>query len=609
MRMTGGLPVGGGWRSLLRESFQGPAGFLASLIVVAQVSWVGVLLNRGWWTQEDYVLLRMATEDSLTLNSLGTPIAGEFSPVGHLLIQCMSAFELLQWDSAMLVVLLLQATASLLLWTSLTGVLGDRWIRLPLLVLGCFAPIVLPSILWFSLALLHLPAIIGFLLAATAFLAEGRNGTVGGRSLVLAGLALALFSSDQTLLLPFALFTTVAIVLFPPGARLDRRVVQTFALSPRFWILAAVLLLVRIMLGRRARAASEAWGDLDSFGPGEPLSTYVKQLIAAVTGGPWDGAVIGTVVVAPDNSATAASALIVLAGLALVLRSGSPATRLATVAVALLLLAGALMPSFLRLPVSVSTHQRYLSVAIIVAVVVLGAGLRTAEWPRTIGTRVRRIPGTVAVAVSLLLVVSCGATLRVLVPEIDNAEDRAYTAALRAGLQAEPRAVLLDGPVPERIMSSVLGHDARISTVARLIPEAPVFDLPSEALRAVDQEGRVRAVPLTDEVEGVPPGEVDCPFPIGNEPTTIPLAGTLAGGRNVVTIGYYTNVETRATLQVGGEHFEIAVADGLHRVQVPFTSAASEITVRIDEQGSLLCGTDVSVAAVEPLVPEVPWTP
>ncbi len=68
-----------------------------------------------------------------------------------------------------------------------------------------------------------------------------------------------------------------------------------------------------------------------------------------------------------------------------------------------------------------------------------------------------------------------------------------YVTNVRAGLAADPNAVLVDALAPADVVLPLVGDDSRLSRILAPLPESPAFDQPSPRLRVVDEQGRLQA--------------------------------------------------------------------------------------------------------------------
>ena len=181
----------------------------------------------------------------------------------------------------------------------------------------------------------------------------------------------------------------------------------------------------------------------------------------------------------------------------------------------------------------------------------------------------------VAVAASIALTAAAAVSTGFLASNLYHSQDRDYVEALRAGLRADHQVVLLDGGVPDQLISPWYGARATVSTVVGVAPEKPVFDLPSHALRMVRDDGTLA-------------------------PTLIPMQAVVPSGRCVLRIGYYTNVDAFATIQVAGTQQRFAVRSGLHSIDVVVNGGFINFRATLEDPDATLCLTNASAGVPRP---------
>ncbi|WP_114422644.1 hypothetical protein [Nocardioides houyundeii] len=581
--------------------FSSPVGLLAVAIISVQAIWRGGPLARGFFTQDDYVVLQRAANQPLDTTYLGETFAGERSPVANLLVWLLTWAAPMEWGGAVLLVLVLQALTAGTLWLVLTRLLGDRWVRIPLLAVLCFTPLALGSTYWFSLAMLHLPVALLFLVAVLALLSHVQDDWESGPVLAGAALAAVLLGGDDTLFLPVALFGLVASVMPPREAGYRSRLAFALSAYPRLWLFLLLAIAGRVVLGQVLDGENTFAWPAEGQAAVDVVQQYVRQSVSGLVGGPWRGEMSGTVLEPAKNWPLALAALAGLLILAPLVRVRRPAGVVPLAVLAVCFVGGALL--------LVGTHDvsyvggmvpRLLADLVPVAVVLVAAALRVTTAPPQLAAGVRRVPAVAAMGLALALTCSAAVTAREVVPHLQNEDDRAFVANIADGLEMDPRIVLLDGPVPEGVMSSLFGGEARVSTVTGLLPEVPSFDLPSEFLRMVDGNGYVRDIDLFAPVSARPSRDKTCGYPARAEPVVIALEEPVAAGPKVLRMGYYTSMDTFAVVEIAGERIRVPIAVGAHTVQVPVAQAFDRLSVTLETLETTLCVTDVAVGAPTP---------
>lgn len=578
------------WWAEARDSFRSPAGMVAVLLIVVQAIWRGTTVAGGFFTQDDYLVLRRAVDEPMGLDHLTSAHAGELSPIGSLLVWVTTQMAGFSWEGVTFVVIVLQAVAALLMWVVLTQVLEDRWIKVPLVAVACFTPLTLGATLWWSLASTHLPTVVLLLIGVSALLAHLRLGWQAGQPVAGVALVLVLLCSDRSLSLPFVAFVAVAAMWPHESAGVRQRLMGAVSAYSRLWLVLLVALVARVLVG--AGRDNSAYGWPDSFADAQEIvEQYVRQGISGLVGGPWDGAVFGTVLEPEARWPLAVAALACLLLAAPIIRSlRDPVVLVAAVGLLVHFALGVVVLLLTRDGLSaMGMVSRFLSDVAPSIVVLVALALRRTLVPEALRRFVVPWPGVAAGLLAVALLVSSTVTARALVPTLKNEDDRAFVDYLRDGLDADSRIVLLDGPVPEGIMSNFFGAEAKVSTVAGLLPENPTFGMPSEVLRMVDGAGILREVDLNDGVDSAPAPEGDCGWPVTGRRTTIPMAGSVPSGDRVLRIGYLTSGDTYAEVEVGTDTIRIPIRSGIRTIQMPVSSAFSEISLTLENPSQTVC--------------------
>lgn len=589
------------WWGMVAASFRSGVGLAGVVVIAAQTLWRGASVAGGFFSQDDYLLLQRAADEPMGLAHLGASHAGEFSPVGNLLVWLTTQVAGFSWGGVTVVVLLLQLAVAVLTWVVLTQVLEDRWVKVPLLAVACFTPLTFGPTLWWSVASTHLPAVLLLLLGFSALLAHLREGWRPGLGLATFCLAAVLLCSDRALTLPLAAFVLVAAMLPPDDAGIRTRLVGAARRYAMLWVLLLVAVAARLLVG--AGRETSSYGLPTSFDDASyVVEQFLREGVSGLVGGPWVGTV-STLALSPDSRWPLAVAILLCVVLAV------PVVRSLRQPVVVVAVGGLVLQVVLALGAVLLTRDGIGAIGIVsravadmvpVVVVLLAVALRRTPVP----TELRRfVVGSSAIAASVLAVVavvSTTVTTRATAPTLKNEDDRAYVDHIRSGLEVDPRIVLLDGPVPEGVMSALFGSPARVSTVVGLLPQQPTFDMPSEVLRMVDGLGILREVDLGFAVTSATAPEGDCGWAVTGRRTTIPLESDVAAGDHVLEIGYLTSGDTYADVRVGEEQVRIPVRAGLHQIQLPVTSAFSRVTVTLEDPELTVCVGSVAVGVPTP---------
>lgn len=590
------------WWATVRSTFSDAPGFLALFVVAVQAIWRGGILAGGHWTQDDYVGISQTDGSSLGLALLGDSHAGEVSIVGRFLIWAVANLTGNSWEAVLLLVVVLQACVAALMWTVLTQVLPGRWVRLPLLAVACFTPLTLASTLTWSLAVMLLPSLLLLLLGTSILLVELEEPTAGG--VLGGGLALVgvLLCSDHGLLLPLVPFVVLAGLASHRTLSVRRGFGEVFTRFLGLWLALLVAIVFRVLL--LALRDPESVGLPATGGQAvDVVEEYVRQGLTGLVGGPWTGEVSGGVL-RPDVTYPVALAVVlcILLLVPLVRSAGRPVVRVALIGLAVFFAGPALVLVLTQSDVDgYGMVPRTLASVAPVLVLLVAVGLRGTVAPGKLTRSRFFVSSRTAVLLAVVVVASALPTTGALAPELQNADDRGYLETLRSGLAEDPSIVLVDGAVPDGVIHSWYGPDARVSTLAPLLPESPPFDVPSTNLRMVDALGAVRPVELDDPGVSIEPEDTTCGYPVTDEETVIPLDRGMPGGRHVVTIEYFTNTRSPMTLVLSEREIQVPVREGLNTVQVPVThDGMLQVVLRLESGTDVVCIGEVQVGSPTP---------
>jgi hypothetical protein len=593
-------------RGRLLGPWTSQAGLVAVLVLAVQLVWRGALLSKGFFGQDDFLVLADAAR--FTWEGLGdADHVGGFSPGAALVAWAHVTWTPLSWGTAAMVVLGAQTVAGVLMWLVLTRLLGDRWLRVPLLALFCFSPLTLWATQWWSVGVQFWPATAALLLGIWALLVVLHDGDRALLSVVLAALVVALAFSQNAVLHPLVL-AGVALVAVP-GATLRTRASSVFAGLRSLWIGVAIVLagygVVRVMV---APVRFGTGPDL-----GEVVTTHVRLVAAELWGGPWSGSLPGHAYLVPPTWAVGVGGALLLALVGVTLQRGGISARAAwllfavhgaaVVALLTVLGQGEMVGSLGLIP--------RLAAEVAPVFVVCAAGALSGVSVPAFVVRGRPVLGEPRAepALGLFLLaatlVATGVSTAFLAPNLYHEGSRSYVTALRESLRAEPRVVLVDSPVPAEVISPWFAGRARVSEVVGYAPENPVFDIPSSRLRLVNGDGTLAGLELAGPVSMRPSGNESCGYPVRADGLWIPLESAVPPGRWVVRMGYYTSAETFAAVQVADDEIGFAVNPGLHVIyfEVSVEGAVEGVHVALADARATMCVSNVDVGLPRAAIP------
>ncbi|MGZ8742992.1 MAG: hypothetical protein ACXWXO_08725 [Nocardioides sp.] len=575
-------------------------GLVAVLVVALDVVGHGLLLANGFFGQNDFLVMNDATRQGAH-GLLEADHTGAFAPGATLLAWALVSVAPLSWGVAIAPVLLFRTASAVVLWLLLTRLLGERWLRLPLLVLFCSTPLTLWATQWWWVGIRFWPASLALLVACWALVARVQRG--GGRRLevaVLGSLVVALCFSPLAVLDVLVLFGLALVVL--PGETLGARVRASLELRRLGAGVVLVLVAYGVLLAFVAPIGPPPASDI-----GEIVTRHLRYLAAELWGGPWTGKVAGHAALVPHSWAVAVGGALLLAVVGATLQAGGATARAAWLLFGAHSLASAGLAAWLSEGSAFDALGMVPRVAAGTApvfVVCLAGALATLDLDAlTAGLAVRGrallAPGVaepvLAALASVALVASALVSTRVLAPNLFHEEARDYVTTLRSALADDPRTVLHDSTVPSQVIDPLFGNRARVSEVVGPAPERPLIDVATSRLRVVSAEGTIVEPELEVAGSAVPAGSPECRYPVRAGRTTIPLTATLSAQRWVARIGYYTSAESFVDLRAAGREIGFAVSPGLHIVYVPFDGEVDGVTLSLAAAEGTLCVTDLDV--------------
>lgn len=578
-----------------------PMSAVALAVIVAQALWRGALLERGYYGQDDFLVLSGTASRNLA-EVFEADHSGGFSPGAQLLARLQVSLAPMEWAFSAGITLVLQGVASGLMWVLLTKLLGRHWARLPVLVAFCFGPLTLWSTQWWSASLVFWPTTILLLAAGCAVLQAPLR--FGGRLRLAAVVcvAVALLFTERAVLQPVILVGLSLLAhhreVGSHGPWLRR------AWRHERWAWLGFVVVVAAYGWVRASLVpldASAGSDL-----GQVITTYVRHVAGGLLGGPWAGDLPSHAYLVPKSWAVGAGAVLLLALVAVTLQRGGIAARIAWATFALHALMGLGLLALVGqrdLTASLGLVHRFGADLSVAAAVCAAGALSRVELP-AMRWGAREVPaprmGKVAAAVTaVLLVCSAAVTTSLLAPNLYHDGAREYVQRARADLREEPQAVLLDSGVPDEVMSGWFGPAATVTTVLSAAPERPVFGIPSQHLRMVLPSGRLTPVILSGAVQVEPSSNEACGYPVRTEGRRLSMEQSVPMGRWVLRLGYYTNADTFGTIVVAGAAIRFPVRQGLNAIDVPVTGGFEHFEISIEAPDTTLCLATATVGVPE----------
>lgn len=598
--MTNSRPGLAAWRST--------PGALAVIVIAGAFLWRAVLLLDGFFTQDDFLVMTRADRLGIGSELLGAPFAGQLSPLGNLFTWFEVRLAPMNWTLTAWVSLTLQVVSAVVCWQVISRLLGDRWARLPLLVIFCLTPLTLWTTQQWTLSWLYLSATLAALTSIWALLRQVQDDWRFGTPVALAALAIGIGFDTRLVLFPIVWLGVCCCLSEVEGRRSRMR--RVLSRRRPLWIGSALIVAGYAVLFWRASAVSLT-APPSGDAAGEAIGTFLRQLGPGLVGGPWVAQQPLSLVETTPYWTGALAAIVALLGLGLLIQGGGRRVWWGLAPLVLLIAATAVLLLFTSggTTVGIIGAVPRSAAAVVPGFVVLLA----AVWPMagspvegrvlTFGRARFALDPVLAVVLCVALLGSTAYTYWQVYPELRNSDDRAYVDNVRQGL-ADDQVVLLDGPTPEGVMSGLFGVEARVSTVVGLVPEQPVFDLPSQKLRAVGYDGVPAPVRLTDTVSMQPSDDPKCGYPVTESTRTIALTSAVGPGDHILRIGYYTSGTALAYVDVLGHRTVVPINQGLNAVDVVVhLGGFDSVQIGLTQPGATVCVADLTVGVAEPLSP------
>jgi hypothetical protein len=306
LRPEGGRPEGGrpederpvGERSEPRDA----AGWVrdngvtlgAVTLIVIQLLWMGTLLARSYFRQDDYFNFDRALASGFGWKYLMLLSAGHMAPLGFAISWVLAWVALYNWPLTCIIILALVAAACFALLRVLRTLFGDRPAILIPLAVYLFCPLALAAVDWWSVAVQTLPLELSIFLAVDAHVRYVRSGRMRTAVAAAGWLLLGLATVQKGAVTPLLLFAVTS------GFLVKGRWIAAVAVAARrywrAWVLYGVLLAgyCALFFSRLGSSTTPP----SAPGPAGRVISFVSTLIGTTLvpgalGGPWRWTVIG----------------------------------------------------------------------------------------------------------------------------------------------------------------------------------------------------------------------------------------------------------------------------------------------------------------------------
>ncbi|MET8151930.1 hypothetical protein ACIBSW_02690 [Actinoplanes sp. NPDC049668] len=600
-----------------RAARLGPVDAVAAVLITVSVLWRGWISDRGFLTTDDFPIIAQSDASGLTLGHLFAVYNNHLMPAGRLITFVTERLTGYEYRPYLVLMLLGQLAVSVALYRLLRLMLPAGWLLLVPLSLFLFNPMTLEVTAWWAVGINMLPMQLAMVLAVGAQVRYLRTGE--RRHLVWLGLAVAfglLFFEKALLVVPLVFLVTLC--LYAPGGPVR----AVFTTVRRWWPSWVVLTgvttayLAAYVLMSSSGAATlrppTSAGEVGTF-----FGQYYGETLApGLVGGPWTwlDAADGTPLAAPTQPARWVSwgILAVLVLLTIWVRRWVAVRAWTLLALFSALAAGLIAATRLGSGLSgvAGLVPRYLADVLVVAAICVGvavAGLRrldAADEPAVAAAPARRYPQLVtAMAVGLVLLIASS-----LYSGRDFASDwqvkagRDYLNTARADLaKAEPGTVFMDQPVPEGVVPGFSYPWNMQSRFFGPLAEGPVFVTEARKLSVFDEAGHIRPA-WVDGVTARPGSLAGCGHRVtGARTVSIPLTKAVIDYWQVVRVGYLSDRDTTATIQVGNHPaVPFDVHRGLNAMFLLMLVEGDEVKLSVRDPAANLCTDEIEIGALVP---------
>lgn len=574
---------------------------LSAAVVLVQVAGTSLLVAGGFFFQDDYLFMTRALRaDLLSSDLLWAHWNGHLMPAGMAATWVLTHGFPLQYAAVILCLTILSTAAALLFRAVALRLLGDGRAHVVAVVLYATSMAVLTASVWWAAAINVLPMQMALFVALLLVLGRpSRPRTVGA----VAAVAIGLLFFEKSTLIPFVLFAILWAASPVPGAVAAARVVA------RRWAglwAALMALLALYTIAYLATAGTDSSAGLvgSPLVVADTLSRGATTLTTGLIGGPLTWVISFEALATPPAWLVVVAAQVLCVGAGVVLWRGPGAGRW------LLLSAGYVAASGVLLLVGrpgaaalLSAAPRYYADAIPVIALSAGAALAAAGPRLRVHARWRNAALLVMVNVILLLAVrsSTGVSLW-----LDANLTRYYvsTAVRSLGETTTPTEVL-DTPILDPVLGSLLVDDNRPSALFAAIPTAVRFTSQAPSLTVLGADGDLGEAHVVG-TDAIPGPEYQCGWRVAGE-RAIPLQQRVEG--TVLELGYIATAPGSMDVSVGGgPATTVEVVPGLAKTYVAVTGTGSSVSFTGLTPGVELCTDELTFGLPEPGTDNGPGT-
>jgi hypothetical protein len=586
----------GGWRRPNRVLVMGV------LVVAAATATRLWLMDRTWFHLDDLILTNTAAREPLSLHSLTEPYFGHLMPAGRLLAWLAVQGEPYDYTWAVVELGVLTGATGVAMLHLLVTLFGRRPGVLVPLTYFMFSPFVIPSTLWWSVGINHLPALSATCMATAALVRHLRTGDRRTLVSMLAWLVVGLLFAELTALaaIPMAL---IGLGYFAKGT-LGQRIDGLWAQHRD-----AVVSLAGLGLAYLAIYWTAAWGtapvsaaiDWSRFITNASLLTAP---VAAVGGpGAWHVAWAAQLEEAPGPVLRLVSYVILVVVVSASTLTRDRAARAWLLPLAQLAVCTALVAKTrVLLGPGIALDPRFFTPLALGIALALGlAFLPVVDAVETVERRrphwLADRPVWVALALAGFVTASLHSAATYPLRHLGSDDPESFYAALRTSLDEHDAPVdLVNATVP----TFVLGQpEAQYRRALAQFGDLVRFPLVvQDDYYVVDASGRLVRPELAPARQAAGPAPSRCGFPVSGQ-ATIPLDGPVIGYGWRLRIAYSAEAATSATVSVGDVDTPVDLLAGDHVVEMPGDAAYDAVAFTGVGPDAGLCVASVTVGTTQ----------
>ncbi|MFT3661456.1 MAG: hypothetical protein QM809_08665 [Gordonia sp. (in: high G+C Gram-positive bacteria)] len=568
---------------------------VGAVLICVQLLVRGWLVARGSFYWDDLVLIGRASETSIFgWDYLTHSHDGHFMPAAFLVSGIVTSVAPLQWWLPALVLLLMQAAASISVWRMIGVLAPESRVGAPAaLAFYLFSPLTVASYLWWAAGLNALPlqAALAIVVANAVLLAREPDRSAASRRRLVAGavaafvVALAFFEKSLVIV-PVAVVAVYLATRFSATRRPESR----GGVRVLWWWLGGVFAVWAVLLAVFVRPAV---GERSA----SQTATLVRQaffeaFVPILPGGPWwwERWIPSPPMADPAVWMHVAGWLSIVAvvGWSVLARRGAVAVwGFAAAYVVLIQIPVMWFRSGLQTSGDLGRTLRYLpdsalvitvAIALVAAGPVPAAGLGGVVRAGAV-RRARAVPAGALVAGVVVLTVSSLISTFTYLASWREGPTRDYLETGRASLQANRGAVVFDQQVPLEVLLPFTHPYNRTARVFARVPDRARFDDEARAPLVLDEHGV--AVPAgVSPVRQVFASAGSCEHP-GDGIVTAALSEPVIGWDWTVELSYCATRDGKVAVVLGdGPERTVHVDGGLHSVFFRLRGGGGELRIR-----------------------------